>query len=265
MNNVHIVANVDENLFNKTHQDWISSVSKNKGDCSPFIVTMGFDLEESINSVSVDTSKLKYSVHNHLESKKRKQFICLESGEFLDTIHFKNDDDVVILTDWDVTMQRPFTDFEMEFIRNLGDTFGVAKDSYSKAGTSLKESGKTDEGYLGINRIFSDVEEGWTVYNTGVQIANVRTWKKFYKIWKSLYPRVSKECTHHAMGQMLFNYIVHKYSMVTEIPPTLHGGTWFENSPAKVTKTEIGRQLTCNKTVVVFNHHKFINRNRTNY
>ena len=70
------------------------------------------------------------------------------------------------------------------------------------------------QGYLGLSR--EDIPNDAEVYNTGVQVGRISAWKKVYREWKDLLPEFCEQISHHAYGQALFNFIVHKYKMLKQ-------------------------------------------------
>lgn len=238
------MVNVDETYYKSRRGNWIESVLKHKGknECKILYISNNNLNINNIDVLKIDSEKIKYSKHPTL--KNRSNFVCLESGEFLDFYEFK-DDDTIILCDWDVTMQREMNEYEISLIENLKhDSFGMNKDHYPQSYLN---------NYLNINTIFFDIDPSWLVYNTGIQCARVSSWKKLYFYWKIYYNQMFSKCNHHAAGQALFNYIIQKHNMLEELPPTFHNADWFHGTPARV----INNKLYVNEELVLFNHHKF--------
>ena len=233
-----IATNINEEYYNRKHKLWVDSVNKYFKDES-LIFTMGFSLE---GSLQLELDKLPYSKHPRL--KNRANFVCLESGEFVDFIDYP-DDEILILTDWDLVVQREFLDVELDALNSLGEyEFGMNRDHYPC--NKLK-------GYLGIDKAHSDISDDWIVYNTGVQAGRVSAWKKLFEYWKGYYDETYAKMTHHATGQALFNYIIQKHGMVKEMPLTFHNAHWFHGTPSKIQNNQlyVGDDLVC------FNHHKW--------
>lgn len=240
----YIIVNVDEIYFNTKRGNWIESVLKHKknNNCKIFLISKNNISVPNIDVVCIDPSEIIYSKHPNLRT--RSNYMCLESGEFVNFFNFK-DTDVVTLCDWDVTMQREMTDFETQLIENLdSNTFGMNKDNYLQSYLNT---------YLNFNTIFNDIDNKWIVYNAGVQTAKISAWKLLFSYWKKYYDTVFEQCTHHAAGQGLFNYIIQKHNMVKEMPLTYHNAHWFKGTPALVNN----EQLYVNLELVLFNHHKF--------
>ena len=244
---IYIATNVNHSYFQSKHADWIRSVVKYKNpneQCMMF--SMGFDaMIDNVITVPIELNEIQNSKHPNI--KNRKEFVCLESGEFINFYNFK-DDDIVILCDWDVTMQKSLDLNELDIINTLGNTVGMNRDHYP-----VNYLYNNTLNYLGIGNIFNDIDQNWIVYNTGVQTATVSTWRTIYNYWKELAPIMFEKCTHHAAGQALFNYIIQKYNIVMEMPLTYHNADWFTGTPSRV----INNQLFVNDKLVTFNHHKW--------
>ena len=248
--NIIISTNVDNNYWNVRHHGFIDSVVKHARKEDKIVLMIindgtGFrstDLDDRLEMLAIDINSINYSKHTNL--KNRPNFVCLESGEFVEFANFDNDD-VLIMCDWDVVMQRGFTEKELNIINNLGALeFGMNKDHYPK---------NLLYGYLGMEKIFDDISKSWIVYNTGIQVARISAWKELYRYWKELAPMTYAGCNHHAAGQALFNYIVQKFNMIKELPLTFHNADWFTATPAKI----IDNVLYVDNEKVLFNHHKW--------
>jgi hypothetical protein len=262
----HIVTNVDQNYFLNKHGNWVQSVLKNKNEdqCKIFLITdqptsnfISHTLNQipikvtnntieipNLEIIKIDPKEIQYSKHPNL--KNRPNFVCLESGEFINFYNFK-DDDIVTLCDWDITMQRAMTENEINIINNLNPQhFAMNRDYYPNWPGGLHK-------YLDLNTIFDDIDPNWIIYNTGIQTAKVSAWKSLFNYWKEYYDKTFSKLTHHAAGQALFNYIINKHDMLTEMPPTYHNAHWFPGSPVNFKENK----LWVNNEPVLFNHHKF--------
>ena len=96
-------------------------------------------------------------------------------------------------------------------------------------------------------------KEPFKVYNTGCQIANIKTWKKLYEEWVNIYEEWEKKCKHHATGQLTINYILHKENMIKELSPSFHSA-WFMHGLKHFNIDNKFHVVDGNK-MVLFNHH----------
>ena len=136
--NIIISTNVDNNYWNTRHHGFIDSVVKHTREEDRIVLMViddgtGFrstDLDDNLEMLAIDINSINYSKHTNL--KNRPNFVCLESGEFVEFANF-DDDDVLIMCDWDVVIQRGFTEKELNIINKLGATdFGINRDHYPK-------------------------------------------------------------------------------------------------------------------------------------
>ena len=226
-----VSSNINNKFWNTTHHGFVDSVVKNIGEHRFLLMFMddgtGFNLNglpSKVETSVIDNTLITHSKHANLKSTFGfENYACLESGEFVNFIDF-DDDDILILCDWDVVMQRGFTEKELETFNNLGPTeFGVCKDHYHKTrNTRIYSKGNLLHGYFRMAKIYDDISEDWVIYQAGVQAARISAWKKLYEHWKELAPRFYELHREHFASQGLFNYIIHKFNMVKELPPTFH-------------------------------------------
>ena len=98
---INIATNVDRSYYDSRRGNWIDSVLHHK-DAEDVAMMMfmgdpGNIKHDGLEVLTVDPGAVKHSRHTNLTN--RKNFICLESGEFVDFYDF-NDDDILILCDW---------------------------------------------------------------------------------------------------------------------------------------------------------------------
>tara|TARA_E500000331_G_C17255313_1_gene712836 strand:- start:248 stop:1039 length:792 start_codon:yes stop_codon:yes gene_type:complete len=260
MSKIIIASSVDASYFQKYHDDWSRSVSKNKSDeMSHALFTIDFQISGNyfnINSTPIQRSSLKFSEQSssksNVESRKRKRFICLETGEFVNFSDL-NDDDILILTDYDVTMQRPMTEEEIFKLNLLGEKdFAMNRDDYSGSHNLLWFFDK----FCLNSEICQDIDESWVQYNTGVQAGRISAWKNIFSIWKSNAEIVLNSIPQHFAFQLFFSYTIQKNNILKEMPVTFHNANWFRDTPAKIKNN----QLFVDNDLVLFFHHKFKTR-----
>lgn len=265
---IYIASNVDLNYYEKTHNDWIFSTLKHCRDGQyPLLLEVDFEQEiENAISVVIPRSQLKYSNHINVPDRPG-NYTCLESGEFVEFLdlhsHKFQEDDILILCDWDITMQRPLNNNEIELLNSLEkDEFALNLDKYPAFhltdGTYWSKErsekvGVSTNGYLGLCDIFNDVDPSWILYNCGVQAGKISAWRTVYEFWKNYLPTINEHMTHHGLYQGLFNYIIQKHMKVKLMPVDFHNAFWFPGAPIQ----EINNQLYANNSLVAFNHHKF--------
>jgi len=245
---IYIATNCDKKFYDNKPDNVINSLLNFKRDDIE-IMFFQIDFDETIEgviNVPIKSSEIKHSLRT--DSTTRKNFMCLESGELVNFYDF-NDDDVLILIDYDIIQQRDFLDEEIEMLNNINDN-----EMYLTRNEFTRERNSNDElDILCVDRSIIDNERPFKVYNTGCQIAKISTWKKLYEEWVKIYLEWEEKCKHHATGQLTINYILHKNNMLKELNPSFHSA-WFMHDLKHFT-TDRKFYLVENKQMVLFNHH----------
>lgn len=188
------------------------------------------------------------------KQKNRNFFICAEGGEFLDFFKFAPDD-VIVHIDADVTMQRPFYEWELELLRSFryGDIGGTfhAMPSYS-----LLDEAEKIRPEEPINNIKKHFPNHWEkpIFCTGVVVATAQTYRDV--IYKHYIPDIDKMVMlfdHHAIGQWLMNQVVYEHGNFVNLGHIFHHADWFVGSKKEIES----EKLLYKGSVVLFNHHKF--------
>jgi len=265
MSKIILATNLDNFYYQKKHDDWIKSSLKNKEinmECYVFFVKNKEDKLpksqlENVNFIEIDASTIKHSINKYCQGK-RKNYMCLETGEFLNYCSF-NDDDVIVMCDYDVTMQRKFTVKEIQTLNNLSIfEFACNSDCYSKVNWQLIKTYEncSKNGTLAFK---DEVKDYWRSYNAGVQVAKVSAWKNLFESWKKVSNEFMMNMPHHFAFQTYFSSFLQKNNIVVEMPETFHNAHWFLHTKASVKKDDC---LFVGDEKVLFFHHKFQKRPR---
>lgn len=240
------MLNCDKNFWENKPRNVITTLKKYKK--FP-IIFFQIDFEEKIDdviTVRINSDDLKYS--KRTDTKNRKEFVCLEGGEFINFYDF-NEDDVAVLMDYDILQQRDFTDEEIDFLNGIKESeFYLTRNEFTDNLTSKDEADK-----LICNPEFIENMEEFKVYNTGVQIARVSTWRRLFEAWKNEYKTWEDNCKHHATGQLAINHILHKQQTLKELTPVFHGA-WFLHN---LNHSTINGEFYVDNQKVLFNHHSW--------
>jgi hypothetical protein len=139
---------------------------------------------------------------------------------------------------------------EKNMFNSLGEyEFGACKNDYTNILTSVDElrivcpSMKHEELF--------DIEP-FEMFNMGLQAARISGWKKLYEEWKNHYEKYNLNCKHHASGQLLINYILHKNNMIKKFPPSVQSGWWMGGLKYKMNENNF--MLSNNQTVLFYHH-----------
>jgi len=256
MSNIILASNVDINYFNNRHRDWIDSTSKNKSnDMKSILLFMGHDkdLTLSLNKESdipifhIPIGELQHSIQKYAMGN-RKNFICLETGEFLNFINLDKDD-ILILCDYDMTMQRGFSDKEIDLLNQLGELeFAANLDDYTP-NFSLEYFLK----YSKKKSLFGDLHKTWKPYNTGLQAGRVSAWRNLFECWRENSDNIMSNLPYHWSFQVFFSYFIQRERLIKEMPETFHNAAWFRNTRASINDN----RLVVKDETVLFCHHKW--------
>lgn len=243
---VYFILNCDQNFWVNKPKNVIHSMKKyQKFPIIFFQIDFNEEIDDII-TVSINSEDLKYS--KRTDTANRKEFVCLEGGEFINFYDFK-DDDVAILMDYDIIQQRDFSDEEIEFLNNIkDDEFYITRNEFTDHLTSKDEADK-----LICNSQFIEDMDIFKVYNTGVQVARISTWRKLFDQWKKEYKFWEDNCKHHATGQLAINQILHRQGMVRELSPIFHSA-WFLHNLNHYT---INGEFFVDNQKVLLNHHSW--------
>lgn len=248
MKMIYIATNCDKKFYENKPDKVLNSLLEFKNENTEIMFfQIGFNEKiDGIITVPINLNDIEHSLRT--DSTTRENFVCLESGELIKFYDF-NDDDVLILIDYDIIQQRPFSEEEIEFIKNLkdGEMF-ITRNEFTDDRNSNDEMD-----IVCMDRSLMERKEPFKVYNTGCQVARISTWKRQYNEWVKIYKEWEENCKHHATGQLTINYILHKEGMLRELNPSFHSA-WFMHGLKHFTKNNKFYIVEGNK-MVLFNHH----------
>lgn len=188
----------------------------------------------------------------------RKNYVCLQAGEFLDFIPNRliDDDDVIIQIDSDVIMQRPFTKEELsniipeenQIISVLSSNPPPTLEKVSDYACFHKKLGP-----LAMKNIWGNDWQDKTEFTGSILIARKSTFKKLRDYYVSGFDDLTKTFDHHAAGQWFINYLGYKHFDVRIIDSIYQCADWYQT----FNTSEKNGKLTINDKTVIFNHTKY--------
>lgn len=232
-------------LFDSIKQNW---------DGLFYPVFIGFKPET--HSLYADIEKVKTYRKDYPIN--RKNYVCLQAGEFLDFIPdaLINDDDVIIQIDSDIIMQRSFTAKELkQIIPGKNEIISVLS---SKPTPTLH----TVSDYECFHKKNSDkkIKELWGInwqhkkeFTGSILIARKSTFKRLRNLYVENFDKLTETFDHHAAGQWLINYLAYKYFKVKIISSVFQCADWYQT----FNTGEKNGKLTFNGKTVIFNHTKY--------
>jgi len=175
---------------------------------------------------------------------------CVQQGCFLDVLG-ADDDDVVVFTDGDVVLQREPTSDELAWMRAIpGGTVAVAWNA-GPHDTLAAEADRIDldpEGHTFFAPLLAT-----KVYNVGVVVCRVGTYRALYARYLELWPQLRAWTRHYAANQFLMCAVAHELGLlIWEMAPTVHTHGCF-GLPAWA--DDDGTTMTVAGDAVLFRHH----------
>ncbi len=215
---IFLVTGVNEPYFPNAIR-FIETMNTNS-NVNNIIITLGFTVSSEI------TAKYPKVKFIHLDPdlvKAKNPNTCMQHGGFLAALDVVSDDDIIIFTDADIEVQRPFSIDELTYLLDFSNNdIGV---SYNKSpDQTLIEEGQnltplTDD--TTILAAFPDADR-LSVFNTGVVIAKKSTYQALYQKYVRDWEQVSKLFEHYAKQQWLLSYLIQKAFNVKLLNDEIH-------------------------------------------
>lgn len=266
---IHIVLAMDEPYWHKAKEYGLfDSIEKNTKETPNIYIKclcFGFNVPESDNHFNNENWDWARCEIGELKSfrtgfpsgknKTRNFFICAEGGEFLDYFEF-DPSDVIVHIDADTTMQRPFTEYEINLLREFKD--GEVGSSYHAIPViTLEQEIKSLKIKEPERNILKHFPRHWNrpIFCTGLIVATAKTYRDtIYNQYLSRIDKMVMLFDHHAGGQWLMSYIVYEYATFFDLGRVFAHADWFIGSD----RSDVIDNKFCYKgQVVLFNHHKF--------
>ena len=240
----------DLNYLNRIN-NYIDTIIKNSNFDENVLVYLG-DEDVQINSDRIKLTKITPS-----SILARNSINCLQHGEFLYGKFFDglNDNDVIVFTDGDMSLQRNLNEEEITFLKQFKDGDVYVGYNSSPTDTLYNESFR-----LGITGpSFDDFNFDWKsikIYNTGVLCMNKKTWGRLLEEYLKLYPKIDTMFGHYAKQQWLISFIIGTQDYkINEMPYHIHLHNHYE-IPEGGMKDENNIAYYNNK-IVLFKHRWF--------
>lgn len=256
----YLISSCDETYFNK-NKNYLYSVNKNS-KIQNILLCIGFLPPENflqytpnIKYIHIPLNELNHDLGKHVTS--RKNFLCIQNGEFTKFLPDVKNDDVIIFLDYDFIQQRPFESEELAILDDVkdGDIY-MNTDGYVYNYVFSETYIMQDIPVLKEKLKNSDQSNG-IIYNSGLMIATKSTFAKVFEKYVEFYPitsvHVNPTGKNHAFSQWLINYVAHSDFSIKKLADTFVNAFWFKGNPC----TFQNEQMYCGNKVVLFNHTKF--------
>jgi hypothetical protein len=145
---------------------------------------------------------------------------CAQHGSFLAVVPGEPDE-VVIYTDGDIILQRPFSQAELDWLTNLPDgviAFGYNSGPDETLGVEARrlQPRVTNEQ---LAARFGEIAITAPCYNIGVMAARRSTYQRIYNEYLLHWRIISDAFVHYARQQWLFCYAVAKLGIRVQVTP----------------------------------------------
>lgn len=257
---IYLVAGFNEAYLKKT-EPYLMTMNQNSS-VNNVIITLDFDINpsyqkkfRSIQFVKILSSQIKSPNSN----------TCMQHGAFLEVLDFIKDDSIIIFTDTDVKIQRPFNETELQLLTSCEDGQVFVNLNMSEEQTLLDDTDIVPANVKADELIKKYPEfSSFKSYNTGVIIASHKTYKQLYQKYNQYWPDFSPLFGAYVKQQLLLSYLIQKYFQLRTLPYTIHSQSYStpvekyssRERPGYIGENgEVGFKLCMGSEVVVFNHH----------
>lgn len=144
----------------------------------------------------------------------------LQHGRWLDALWDALDDEVYLLSDADIVVQRDFTPEERERFESCGENSFLAGWNAGEGDNLLREAERISLSPKANNLMVSDT--AWSIipcFNTGILAMRGRNWKRLRDLYESRCERFYVLTSHRSRGQWLMNWCLHRLGLTPGILP----------------------------------------------
>jgi hypothetical protein len=184
------------------------------------LVSLDFDVNQkerekynAVKFVRLNSGQVRSPNPNH----------CLQHGAFLSVLNFISEEDIIIFTDADIKLQRPFRADEILFFRGIGENGIGVNYNRSDSDFLIEEAGRLKPA-LSIEEIENKYPEiaALPTYNTGVIIAKYKTYAQLYDLYNKHWAEFKNIFMSNAKQQWLLSYLINKNFKPVIIPDLIH-------------------------------------------
>jgi hypothetical protein len=195
--------------------EYLLSIDKNSNFDDNVLITLDFHQDSF--------SRVKHCYLDNALVENKNPNNCLQHGEFIKCDYFQNleEEDIICFTDGDVFLQRGLSEEEISKINSLQDDEvlvqwnlphgGTLLDEYHQLSSENERLGLSTIDYKVIENDLNIILRDFSCFNTGVMIANLKTWKKIKGYYSVYYPQLKDIFAHYAKQQWILSFILGKY------------------------------------------------------
>lgn len=167
----------------------------------------------------------------------------MQHGRWLDALPDVRDDEVYIISDADIIVQRDFTPEERQRFEGCGENEFLVGWNAGQGDSLVEEAGRigfTDDGTWTSPWGDDDTpyRSNWKnipCFNTGILAMRGRNWRRLRDLYESRCERFYKLTTHRSRGQWLINFCLARLGMTPSILSTSTHGHGHFGIPPDVT------------------------------
>lgn len=228
---LHLVSLLTENYVPRA-LPFLNSLSNFAG-LGRAIVCLGFDPE----SHGLNTGYRSLSFYTMPRHWSESSLGILQHGRWADALPEFHDDDVYLLSDADIIVQRPMYPGEHDLFTNCpADMFLAGWNAFGPGELHVNGDNLLLEAErIGLTENCNDYSEkhlafgtpaSWgkiPCFNTGILAMRGITWKRLRDLYESRCERFYKLTSHRSRGQWLMNYCLHRLGLKANVLPlTVH-------------------------------------------
>jgi hypothetical protein len=230
-----------------------------------FILTCGFEL----NNTELNTyknCKFTYINNDKILTKAgpdwplpngRNNYLTLQIGEFTQFIDYINDDDIVIFSDNDTTMQRSPTKEEIELFENIEENVFLMKLEGWPSSNKVDYIKKSLRLSVSIHEVENEfnisIQDEKLIHCAGFIAARKSSYKKLFSIYLNHIAFMKKHLRHHAATELVINIICNSGDLrIQGIDGSVADAHWYKGTTTKL----INNQYVNNGKLVLFAHRK---------
>jgi hypothetical protein len=257
---IYLIAGFNEGYLRKS-MTYLETMNR-YSNVNNIIVTLDFDI---VSELRERLNKIKFVRINYEQVKSPNSNKCMQHGAFLEVLDFIGSESIIIFTDTDITIQRPFTEPQLQLLRSCQDGDVFVNLNMSEEQTLLEDI-KLWPANIATNELIKKYPEfpEFRSYNTGVICTKHKTYKQLYQKYNQYWSDFSHLFDAYVKQQMLLSYLIQKYFHLRSLPYIIHSQAY--SLPIKKCsnkkrigyigeKEAAGFKLCIDFEVVVFNHH----------
>jgi hypothetical protein len=256
---IYLIAGFNEGYLKKS-MTYLETMNR-YSNVNNIIMTLDFDIAAELRKT---LNNIKFVRINSEQVKSPNPNKCMQHGAFLKVLDFIPDESMIIFTDTDITVQRPFNESELQLLRDCKDKDVFVNLNMSEEQTLLMDTEISPPNITAseLTKRYPEISS-FKSYNTGVICTNYKTYKQIYQVYNQYWPEFSPLFDAHVKQQFLLAYIIQKHFHLRPLSYAVHSqahsipvGKYSNKRAGYIGETEpAGFKLCIGSDMVVFNHH----------